>query len=83
VVVVRLFGSRLGSDQKRLAVAQDQAPSLDIDEAEALLLENEELRKAAEELLLETARLRESLRTRRKMTTPEVPDENRRADNGL
>jgi len=71
-------------------VAQVQAPSLDIDEAEALLLENEallleneELRKAAAELLLETTLLRETLRTHRKMTTPEVPDENRRADNGL
>jgi hypothetical protein len=83
VVVVPLFDSRLGVNQKRFAVARDQAPSLDNDEAEALLLENEELRKAAAELLLETALLREILRTHRKITTPEVPDENRRADNGL
>jgi hypothetical protein len=81
--VARLFGSTLGLNQKRFAVAQDQAPFLNIDEAEGLLLENEELRRTAAELLLETALLRDALRTHRKMAAPGVSDENRQADEGL
>jgi hypothetical protein len=77
-VVARLLGSTLRSDRKRFVVAKHQAPYLE--EAEALLLENEQLRKTAAELWLETTLLRETLRTHRKLAAPGAPNANRRTD---
>jgi hypothetical protein len=79
-IVAWLVGSTLGMDQRGLAVAEYQKPSPEIDETEALFLENAELRKTAAELLQQIGFLRHALQGQAKKTAQRNRGENLGAD---